>query len=73
MQSRADRRQKYAWFDPPIYSDESYERYEQVFSEVRRDSKTGVKQFVFWSAVCFVLIAIVWAKLYTTGAVIGLK
>jgi hypothetical protein len=64
------------WDLPETYHDESGERFRELFvnaERVRSRKQKAVRQFLFWTAVIFVLGAVVMAKLYAMGAIVGVK
>jgi hypothetical protein len=59
-----------------MYHDESGERFQQLFKDaeaIRAQRKLAAQQTIFWCSVIFVLVAVVGVKLWTMGAVVGLK
>lgn len=59
-----------------LYHDESGERFQQLFRTAeanRQASMHGLKVVIFWGAVVFVCCALVMAKLWTMGAIVGLR
>jgi hypothetical protein len=61
---------------PNEYHDESGERFQQLFKDaeaVRAQKKLAAQNVIFWCSVTFVVVALVGVKLWTMGAIVGLK
>ncbi len=62
--------------EPGYYHDESGERFRQLFrdaEEQRTEEQHAVKIVIFWGVVIFVCCALVLAKMYSVGAIEGVK
>lgn len=59
-----------------LYHDESGERFLQLFKDAqakRHQRAVTLKQTLFWMAVGFALLAVLGVKLWTMGAIVGVK
>jgi len=67
---------KYTRGYPEIYHDESGERFQQLFlqAEAKREAfRHSLRMTAFWFGVFSLGIGLVFAKLWTMGAIVGLR